>query len=54
MTAIKAFNILGQQVLSKNINATESEVDMSALHSGTYLVKAYAGEEVRTFKVIKQ
>lgn len=54
MTAIKVFNILGQQVLSKNINATESEVDMSALHSGTYLVKAYAGEEVRTFKVIKQ
>lgn len=54
MSDAVVFNILGQQVLSKKINATESQIDMSGLLNGTYLVKVHAGEQVKTLKVIKQ
>jgi len=54
MSDITVFNLLGQQVLSKKVNATESQIDMSTLTSGTYLVKVYVGNQVKTLKVVKQ
>ncbi len=51
---VTVFNILGQQVMTKNINATEGQVDMSTLASGTYLVKVNSGDKVETIKVIKE
>ncbi|MBF6607651.1 MAG: fibronectin type III domain-containing protein [Flavobacterium sp.] len=54
ISAISVFNVLGQQVIIQNINATESSVDMSALPSGTYIVKATADGVSKTFKVVKQ
>lgn len=54
MSDAVVFNLLGQQVLSKKINATESQIDMSGLLSGTYLVKVHAGDQVKTLKVVKQ
>ncbi|MNX55911.1 hypothetical protein D3C86_866870 [compost metagenome] len=54
MSDIAVFNLLGQQVLSKKVNATESQIDMSTLTSGTYLVKVYVGNQVKTLKVVKQ
>jgi len=54
MSDAVVFNLLGQQVLSTKINATESQIDMSGLLSGTYLVKVHAGEQVKTLKVVKQ
>ncbi len=54
MTDIAVFNLLGQQVLSKKINATESQIDMSALAGGTYLVKVNVGNQVKTLKIVKE
>ncbi len=51
---VTVFNLLGQQVITKNINATEGQVDMSTLASGTYLVKVNSGDKVETIKVIKE
>ena len=51
---VSVFNMLGQQVITKNINATEGKVDMSILASGTYLVKVNSGDKVETIKVIKE
>ncbi len=48
------FNLLGQEVITKSINANQSQIDMSHLTSGTYMVKVTAGETVKTLKVIKQ
>jgi hypothetical protein len=51
---VAAYNLLGQQVLFMNMNATKGQVDMSNLASGTYLVKVNAENAVKTIKVIKQ
>jgi hypothetical protein len=51
---VAVYNVLGQQMLIKNINATESQIDMSNLTSGTYLVKIRSGEKLKAIKVIKE
>ncbi|MEC4003791.1 GEVED domain-containing protein [Flavobacterium sp. SUN052] len=55
ISKVQVINLLGQEVSIKNINATQGQVDMSQLPSGTYLVKVTAeNNEVKTIKVIKQ
>jgi len=47
-------SILGQKVFEKNINAIQSEIDLSQLPSGIYLVKATSNEATKTVKIIKE
>jgi hypothetical protein len=54
MSDVAVFNLLGQQVLTKKINATESQIDMSALAGGTYLMKVNVGNQVKTLKIVKE
>ena len=54
ITNVEVFNMLGQQILAKSVNATEGKVDMSNLASGTYLVRVAADNQVKTIKIIKQ
>ena len=54
ITSVSIFNLLGQQVLDVQMNASEGQVDMSRLASGAYLVKVSADNEVQTIKVIKE
>ena len=51
---VQVINLLGQEVITKSINATQSQIDMSNLPIGTYLVKVTANDEVKTIKVIKE
>jgi hypothetical protein len=51
---VSVFNLLGQEVMIKSINANQSQIDMSALTVGTYLVKVTADNQVMTIKVIKE
>jgi hypothetical protein len=51
---ITVFNLLGQEVLTKAINSNQSQLNMSALSAGTYLVKVTADNQVKTIKVIKE
>jgi len=51
--SVVVFNLLGQQVLVKNIDAAQGNVDMSTLSKGTYLVKVTAADQVKTIKVFK-
>lgn len=54
MTSVSVFNLLGQQVINKELNASEAQVDMSNLSAGTYLVKVAVDNQVKTIKVVKQ
>jgi Secretion system C-terminal sorting domain len=54
ITNVAVFNLLGQEVATKSINATQSQIDMSNLSKGTYLVKVTADNQVKTIKVIKE
>ncbi|MDI1254909.1 MAG: T9SS type A sorting domain-containing protein [Flavobacterium sp.] len=51
---VEIFNLLGQQMTMKTINATQAQVDMSMLSVGTYLVKVTSDNQVKTIKVVKQ
>ena len=51
---IEVYNLLGQEVLNKDINSKNTEVNISSLSKGVYLVKAFIEDTVGTYKVIKQ
>ncbi len=51
---IAIFNLLGQQVLNKQINKTSSNLDISSLDQGVYFMKATVQGAVGTFKIIKK
>ena len=54
ISTVEVFNLVGQRVGVKVINAAEGQIDMSNLASGTYVVKITSENQVKTFKVIKQ
>jgi len=49
---IAVFNMNGQQMLKVNPNGTTTQVDVSTLPAGVYVVKIMAGKEVKTSKII--
>lgn len=51
---IEVVTMLGQSVWSQTIQATASQIDLSQLPAGTYLVRATVNQQVKTLKVIKQ
>lgn len=54
ITSVSVFNLLGQQVLTQSVNASQAKIDMSQLTSGTYVVKVAVDNQVKTIKIIKQ
>lgn len=54
ITSVTVFNLLGQQVIAKQPNATEVKIDMSTLADAAYIVNVTAGNTVKTIKVIKK
>ncbi|WP_445717549.1 choice-of-anchor J domain-containing protein [Flavobacterium sp.] len=54
ISSVRVINMIGQEVLSRNINATSSQVDMSHLSAGTYIVNVTVGDAIKTLKVVKQ
>jgi hypothetical protein len=54
LTQVEVFTLLGQKVISKNVGATSTQVDMTRLPAGTFLVKATSGSASQTFKIVKK
>jgi hypothetical protein len=54
LTSVSVFNLLGQQVLTKKVTATSTQIDMSGLNAGTYLVKVSSEKASKTVKVVKR
>lgn len=55
ISSVSVVNLLGQQVLTKNVNANESQLDLSSLTVGTYLVKVTTEDNLeKTIKIVKQ
>ncbi len=55
ISKVVVVNLLGQQMITANINATQGQLDLSALASGSYLVKITTEDNLeKTIKVIKQ
>lgn len=52
--AIAIVNMLGQTLYTTKVNTTDTQVDMTSLPTGNYLVKVTFDGVVRTIKVVKQ
>lgn len=50
---VKLYNMLGQMVLQKELNATQSTIDISGLSAGAYMVNATAQGKTLALKLIK-
>nr|WP_294283260.1 T9SS type A sorting domain-containing protein [uncultured Chryseobacterium sp.] len=51
---VEVFTIMGQNVVSKTVNATSAECNLSTLPSGVYLVKITSGITIKSVKIIKE
>lgn len=54
ISSVAVYNMLGQEVLSKNLNAAQSQLDMSNLSAGTYMVKVNVDGLTKIIKIIKE
>lgn len=54
ITEISVLNLLGQMMLNKKINATETTIDFSNFPAATYFVKIVSEGKTKTVKVIKK
>jgi hypothetical protein len=53
ISEVVVYNLLGQQLLTAKPNATQTQMDLSGLNAGTYLVKIASDEGSKTVKVVK-
>ncbi|PKG42404.1 T9SS-dependent choice-of-anchor J family protein [Psychroflexus sp. MES1-P1E] len=51
---VSLFNTLGQEVLNKDLNPDNTSVNVSSLSTGLYIAKVASGDQVNTFKFVKQ
>ncbi|MFP9097571.1 GEVED domain-containing protein [Flavobacterium sp. RHBU_24] len=54
LTRLVLNNLLGQKVMEQNTNAIETQLNISALAAGTYILQVTSGNSTATVKVIKQ
>ncbi len=52
--SVELYNMLGQRVISLEIGATASQVDVSNLATGTYIMKVTAEGQTASYQVIKK
>lgn len=54
MTNVKVFNLIGQQLLNKEVNATTTQIDMSGYANGAYFIQVSTENAMKTVRVIKK
>ena len=54
ISTVEVFNLLGQKVITKSLNANEGQIDTSSLSKGTYLVKVATENGMNTIKIVKE
>ncbi|KGO91578.1 T9SS type A sorting domain-containing protein [Flavobacterium subsaxonicum] len=50
----EVYTLTGQLVLSQKLNSNSGNVTVEGLASGVYFLKAYAGNQTKTIKILKQ
>lgn len=54
ISSVAVYNLLGQLVIARQVNAASGTIDMSNLAEGTYMVNVTAGSQVKAIRVIKK
>ncbi len=53
-SSISIFNVLGQQVVNKNLSSNNEVINLSAVKSGVYIVNVVSNGQTSTFKLAKR
>ncbi|HZH69027.1 MAG TPA: choice-of-anchor J domain-containing protein [Flavobacteriaceae bacterium] len=53
-SSISMFNVLGQQVLSRNLSSNNEVINLSNMKDGVYIANVTAGGNTTTFKIVKR
>lgn len=53
INSVEIFNLLGQRVFSKKMDAMQEQLDFSQLPKGTYILKATIGNVIKNVKIVK-
>ena len=51
---VAIYNMLGQKIIDQTVNATSSELDVTKLAIGAYIMKVSVNGQIGTYKIIKQ
>ncbi len=54
ITSVEVFNMLGQKVLGKKVDASETSIDMTQLPDGNYILNVSTADAVKSIKVVKK
>ncbi|RWX00788.1 T9SS type A sorting domain-containing protein [Flavobacterium cerinum] len=54
ITSVKVFNLLGQEVVTKNTDQNTVQIDLSQFAAGTYMVKIQSEDAYKVIKVVKR
>ena len=54
LTNVKVFNMLGQQLLAKEVNANTTQIDLSSFANGAYFIQVATESATKTVRVIKR
>ena len=54
ISKVNIYNIVGQEIIAKPITTDLTQIDMSNLSKGTYLVKVSSNQLIQTIKVVKK
>lgn len=54
ISSVEVFNILGQKVRTIEPSKLETDLDLTSLSSGTYMVRARVNDKIGSFKVVKE
>ena len=53
ITGLKLYNMVGQELMNKKVNSTETKLDMSHLPAGSYLLEVSSGAQSKMVKLLK-
>lgn len=53
MESVSLYNVLGQKLMEKNVDATDSKIDLSIFDSGTYFLKVFIDGQITSYKLLK-
>ncbi len=51
---VEVFNMVGQKVISQNLNTTTGQLDISRLSTGMYVMKVTSNDQVGSYQIVKK
>ena len=54
MNSVKVYNMVGQELMTKQVNANTAQIDLSNFANGAYFIQVTTGSAMKTVRIIKR